>query len=79
MTSDIQQLRDVVSELAFGEPQIEDHTELLISGILDSLAVTQVAVVMEDCLKMEVPPLDMIIENFESIQAMEKYMQSRRS
>ncbi len=56
---------------------IQDDTELLISGILDSLDVIRIASTIEQSLNVEVPPIDITIENFESISTIFDYMASR--
>ncbi len=71
-------VRDIVSQAS--EPYIEkldEDTELLISGLLDSLAVIRIATAIEECLQLEVPPMDISIENFQSLNAIYAYMDSR--
>ena len=70
-------LRATVQELSEAEEPIADDTELLVSGLLDSIAVTQVVATIEACLRREVPPLDITIENFETLRAMFDYVAAR--
>jgi acyl carrier protein len=70
-------LRESVQALSETDEPLADDTELLISGLLDSMAVTQVVAKIEACLSREVPPLDITIENFETMQAMFNYVAAR--
>jgi acyl carrier protein len=70
-------LRESVQGLSEADAPLADDTELLISGLLDSMAVTQVVAKMEACLNREVPPLDITIENFETLQSMFNYVAAR--
>ena len=70
-------LRDRVQELSEADEPLAADTELLVSGLLDSIAVTQVVATIEACLSREVPPLDITIENFETLRAMFNYVAAR--
>ena len=70
-------VREIVLELSESEEVVVEDTELLLSGLLDSMAVVQVVATMEQCLDQEVPPLDITIENFETLGAMFNYVAAR--
>lgn len=70
-------LRKSVHALSAADEPLADDTELLISGLLDSIAVTQVVATIETCLRREVPALDITIDNFETMQAMFNYIAAR--
>ncbi len=73
-----QKIRQLVLESSNADDAtLGDDTELLISGLLDSLAVIRVATTIEQSLNLEVPPLDITIENFESLDAIFTYMAQR--
>ena len=57
----------------------KDDTELLISGLLDSMAVITVASDIESEFGIEVPAIDITIEHFESIAGMANYLAGRCS
>ena len=70
-------LRESVQGLSETEEPLADDTELLVSGLLDSIAVMQVVATIEACLSREVPPLDITIENFETLRAVFHYVAAR--
>ena len=70
-------LRESVQQLSETDEPLADDTELLVSGLLDSIAVTEVVAKIEACLSREVPPLDITIDNFETLQAMFNYVAAR--
>jgi acyl carrier protein len=56
---------------------IADDTDLLASGLLDSLSVMSLVVFMEEELAIQIPPEDIAIEHFESLAAIETYLIGR--
>ena len=54
--------------------QISGDEDLLLSGSLDSLAVMSVIARMEQLTGRKVPPEDVTIENFTSLDAMTAYV-----
>lgn len=70
-------LRESVEQLSETDEPLAEDTELLLSGLLDSIAVTQVVATIEVMLRREVPPLDITIDNFATLQAMFDYVASR--
>ena len=73
-----QLLTYINAELSQLDEPVELDTDLLISGALDSLAVMQVAAWMEDELKIEVDPVDIVFENFQTVEAMATFVHSQR-
>lgn len=49
---------------------IEAGTDLLLSGLVDSLGVVQIVGWLEDRLGVQIDPVDIVLENFESVDAM---------
>ncbi len=75
-----QTIRNIVSEISQpSEEVLGDDTELLLSGRLDSLAVIRLATQIEQCSGIEVPPIDITIENFENLSAIFSYVTRRMS
>ncbi len=73
-----QKIQDLICEIGRSQGMdIQEDTELLISGVLDSLDVIRIASAIEKSLNLEVPPVDITIENFESINAIYRYIVSR--
>ena len=73
-----QLLTYINTELSQLDEPVELDTDLLISGALDSLAVMQVAAWMEDELKIEVDPVDIVFENFQTVEAMATFVHRQR-
>ncbi|MEM6710251.1 MAG: acyl carrier protein [Pseudomonadota bacterium] len=55
---------------------INTDTELLVSGVLDSLAVAQLIDFLEETLDRTIPPVDLIPEHFDSIRHMLAYLEA---
>ena len=52
-------------------------TELLLSGLLDSMGVIRLASEIENITGTEVSPIDVTIENFESLRAILTYINNK--
>ena len=61
-----------------GKAELKDDDELLLSGLIDSLAVVRLIAFIEEDLGIHVPPEDVIIENFQTLQAMSDYLETRQ-
>ncbi len=57
--------------------EIGDTDELLISGLLDSLDVMTLVSFIEETYDISVPFSDVVIENFETVTAIRRYVQGR--
>ena len=62
--------------LLAGRP-VGDEEDLLLSGLLDSLAVMSLVAFVEERFALKVPFDDVLIENFESISALAAYVEGR--
>ena len=51
--------------------------DLLISGLVDSHGVLRIASFMEKTFQFKIPPRDIVIENFRSVDAMTQYIEKR--
>jgi len=60
------------------ENGIADDEDLLGSGLLDSLGVMSLVFFIETELKLDVPPEDVTIENFQSLRTIAAYLERRR-
>ena len=58
--------------------EIGPEEDLLLSGLLDSLAVASMVAELERIGGVRVPPQDVTIQNFKSIRAMVAYVEGRR-
>lgn len=58
--------------------QIEPDQDLLLTGTLDSFGVIRLVAYLEDGFDIEIPPEDVTLENFATLQLMDSYVRSRR-
>lgn len=56
---------------------IDDGDDLLGSGLVDSVGMASLVLFIEETLKIEVPPEDVVLENFLSIGSIEAYLVRR--
>lgn len=73
-----QRLTDlIVDEVAIADDPIDGPTDLLLSGLVDSLGVVIVADWIQDELSIVIDPVDVVLENFQTVDAMVAYVESR--
>lgn len=53
---------------------IDDHAELLLDGIIDSLGAIRLVGFIEDRWEIEVPPQAMTVDNFGSVDLIADYV-----
>jgi len=59
-------------------PQVKDDTELIESGILDSLSILRLVLFIEERYSLRIAPGDVIRENFETVDAICGYVRKRK-
>lgn len=64
-------------DVAAGDEPIEPDTDLVLTGLIDSLGVVMVVEWIEERLGIEIDPGDVVIEHFESVAAMVRYLAAR--
>ena len=70
----------IQTELAVGLTRdIAPDEDLFTSGILDSLAILQLVMFVEENFSIEVLDSDVVFENFHSVQAIEGYIKEREA
>jgi acyl carrier protein len=69
-------LIDKINELAFTKVTITD--KLWESNILDSISIVELVVEIENEFSIKVPFNEIIVENFETIENMMKYIESKK-
>ncbi|MDH3704658.1 MAG: acyl carrier protein [Acidimicrobiia bacterium] len=77
-------LADALIELIQVEinPAADDvgpETDLLLTGVVDSLGVVRIVNWIEDEVGVEVDPVDVTLENFQTVSAMVAYVDARRA
>ena len=65
------------TEVVFGDDSLTVDTDLLSTGLVDSLGVLLIVEWIEDRLGVEIDPGDVVIEHFASVAAMVTYLRSR--
>jgi acyl carrier protein len=73
-------LRDFIQQELLqqtGAPPLGDEEDLLLSGTVDSLGVMRLVEFLESEFSLEVPPEDITIDHFVSIDAMARYIENR--
>lgn len=58
---------------------ITPETDLLLTGLVDSLGVVQIVAWMEDRLGIEIEPVDVVLENFQTVDRMLAFVTRSRA
>lgn len=56
---------------------LADEENLLVTGILDSLALMRLVMHLEETHDIEIPPQEITLENFGSVAAMAAFLEDR--
>lgn len=64
------------TEITYGQPVAQD-TDLLLTGLVDSVGVVRIVTWMEDHLEIEIDPVDVVLENFQTVALMVAYARRR--
>jgi len=65
--------------VAASDTVVERHTDLLVTGAVDSLGVVRITQFMEDTLATEVDPLDVTLDNFQTVNQMFDFVLRQRA
>jgi len=71
-------LINYIKEEIVGDPlfALEADDDILNSGIIDSIGIMKLITFIENELDVSVPPEEMVIENFISVDAIENYLRA---
>lgn len=69
----------IQDEIVLDDVMVTGDFDLLLSGAVDSLGVIRITHWMEETLGLVVDPGDVTLENFQTIDKMAAYLQSRTS
>ena len=74
-----QQIRDFVLNLAEqkGITTVADGDNLTQNGVVDSLAIFRVIMFLEDTFGIRVPDEEILTENFESVEGIERFVDAK--
>lgn len=67
----------LVEDVALDDEPIERDTDLLLSGLVDSLGVVLVAEWMQERLGIIIDPVDIVLEHFQTVRQMVDYAAAR--
>lgn len=67
----------IAAEVATTDESIERETDLLLSGLVDSLGIVMVSDWIQERLAIVINPVDMVLENFQTVGAMTGYVIAR--
>ena len=67
----------IASEVALGAGGLDASTDLVMTGLIDSLGVMMVVDWLEQRLGITIDPNDVVIEHFESVDAIVGYLRGR--
>ncbi|MGB5755346.1 MAG: acyl carrier protein [Acidimicrobiales bacterium] len=65
------------AEISVSPDPIEIETDLLLTGAVDSLGVVRITQWLEDELGFDVDPVEVTLENFQTVSKMVSYAQSK--
>ena len=71
-------LAHINAEISISPDPIEMETDLLLTGAVDSLGVIRITQWIEDELEIEVDPLDVTLDNFQTVSKMVIFVEKQR-
>ena len=69
---------ELVDRTVHGEREIAFDEDLLGSGLLDSLGIMSLVIFIEQEMGIDIPAEDVTIENFETLEIIDAYLDRRR-
>lgn len=75
----VEDIRAFIETRLLGGRTIGPDEDLLLSGLLDSLAVMSLVAEVERVTARPVPPTDVVIENFATLDAIANYMSAKEA
>lgn len=66
----------IIEEITFGQP-VETETDLLLTGLVDSIGVIRIVTWIEEHLEIEIDPGDVLLENFQTVALIVQYVKNR--
>lgn len=69
----------ISAEVATADDPIDPDTDLLLTGLVDSLGVILIVNWMEEVLAISIDPADVILEHFQTVRQMVHYAQQREA
>ncbi len=66
----------ITNDVALDEGEIDGGTDLLLTGLVDSLGVVVIVEWIERELGCTIDPADVVLENFQTVDAMMEFLRS---
>ena len=76
-TSDQKILEFLHNDLLGGSVEVFSDTDLLKTGLIDSLGIMRLVAFLENEFKTTIPAQDLTLENFSSVNTIVSYLESR--
>ncbi|MGI9499512.1 MAG: acyl carrier protein [Geminicoccaceae bacterium] len=70
-------IRTFIAGSLLSGTDIANDDELLLSGLLDSMSVMRLVLHLETTFSVTIPPKDVIIEHFSSVETITAYLETR--
>ena len=67
----------IAADFGDEEMPVVGETDLLLTGLVDSLGVVRIVIWIETTLGIEIDPIDVVLENFQTIDQMAAYLRTR--
>jgi acyl carrier protein len=55
--------------------EVDSTTDLLLTGLVDSLGVVAIVAWLEDLLGLEIDPMDVVLEHFQTVDLMVSFIE----
>lgn len=77
MNTDIPAISTFISEQLLSNRPVKQDENLLLSGLLDSMAVVRLMLFLEETFHITIPPQDVTIANMASVETISHYIRTR--
>lgn len=73
-------IKFIDEEILYGQVDepLEPETNLLLTGLVDSLGIMRLVLHLEEELGVTIPPEDIVIENFLTVADMTRYLENQK-
>ena len=72
-------IRTFIADKLLSGQSIANGDDLLLSGLLDSMSVMRLVLHLETEFAVKIPPEDVVIEHFTSVETIAAYLETRRA
>ena len=72
-------IKTFIVESLLSGTEIANDDDLLLSGLLDSMSVMRLVLHLETAFAVKIPPEDVIIEHFTSVETINAYLEKKKA